>query len=286
MPIEASAVVQEFLRLGGTQISHLTQGTFRAGGMCKGVCLDWIRRIMNGKPTVYRDDRYDQDPAKKEKRLAQMNATHELLNQASRLNRQDMAQRHTEAKSLATTMTFKAFLGPIMFWQPDVSELQKQQDEALQRVERYCDRMEQEGPIPTNWVTFRVDWKHDVRSKTGGFKGAQFDNIRVYGSKTTTPTGVNAWPTFFFDKLTALNPNRCAMLNVFFQVDGHAVAVHRNNTGALDFYDPNYGIFNFMQQDMLQSALEYLFSQVYPSHGYNCVRADWLIFFPKDEMPF
>lgn len=286
MPIAASAVVQEFLKLGGTQIGQLTQGAFRAGGMCKGVCLDWIRRIMNGKPAVYHDDLYDQDPAKKKKRLAQMNATHELMNQAIRNNMQAINKTFDEAKSLQTTITVKSFLGPFMFWQPDVSELQQQQEQALDQVDHYGDRMQDEGPIPTNWVTFRINWKHDVRSKTGGFKGAQFDNIRVYGGKTATPTGVNAWPTFFADKLTALKPDRCAMLNVFFQAGGHAVAVHRNNTGTLDFYDPNYGIFNFTKQDMLESALEYLFSQVYPSHGYNRVRADWLIFFPKSENPF
>jgi hypothetical protein len=254
--------------------------------MCKGVCLDWIRRIMNGKPAVYNEDKYDKDEAKRKKRLEKMKQTHELMNKVIRDTGQAAQQSQEEAQSLRTKITIKSWLGRAMFWTPSVTDMLNEQEHALDLVDRYCTDVDTIGVIPTNWVSFRVNWKHEVLSeKTGQQKTARFDNIRVEGGKAFIPAADTDWPSYFASKLTALKTDRCAMLNVFFAEGAHAVAVHRTNTGTLDFYDPNYGIFDFTLQGELEQALEYLFAAVYPSHNWQRGKADWLIFYPKGDKP-
>jgi hypothetical protein len=287
MPIEAKEIAEKFEQVGGTKIGNLTMGNYRPGGMCKGVCLDWIRRIMNGKPVVYKEGAYENNPEKKEKRLAKMNSTHDIVNRVIRDKQAALEKLHSEAQSLQTTIAMKSVLGSLMFWQPDTAELKKTQTENLDLVDGVGGQIVDKGAIAANWIEFHATWKHEVRSgKTGGYKLAQFNNIRVQGGKSTEVQSAKGWQDYFHDRLAALNPDRCVMLNASFKEGrGHAFGVHSNNTGTLDLYDPNFGMFNFVQPDMFAAALEYMFLKVYPSYHLTPYKADWLIFYPKGQQP-
>jgi hypothetical protein len=260
------AVESQLRDHGATRICDFNQR--ERGSFCRGMCLDWIRRILNGKGVTYD---YAMDSDKGRRAFARQVQTHGIFREVAK---EKAALLGTGAK-LENKLGWKKTFGNLMFWTPSTAELEAQMAPAVD----LDDKIQQRGHVEPYWPDFSERWKKRVRSSssdsdsegapsTASEKKRSMDTFQVLGNPFFQPSPSMGTADYLNRGITALRPDDCALIDVLFQEGaGHAWAWHCNNTGTYELFDPNYGIFAVGRPQDLLNCMCYFLDTVYPSFG-------------------
>jgi hypothetical protein len=277
--ISPSSSVIDALRAipGVSSLSNFSQIGYRpprfTSGVCRGACLDWIRRVLNATPEeMSRKQIYNTE--KRERRLATMADTHATIMNAShertRLYEADKASLNTRIKEHQEAVNAYNQL-------PDASEAEESRLasdlQTLQHEKARLTDISNQGAMEVIWSSFAADWKKNQRQLRQKDRRRTFDKIKIVSDQPKTDIAdIGA----SIDRIMALEffaPSGQAGCMLFaFEYseeanDAHAIAIHRLNTGAFQFFDPNYGVYSTGHSTVLKECLNYLIGRVYPSQG-------------------
>jgi Yersinia/Haemophilus virulence surface antigen len=264
-----------------TKGNTLAQGQVDEG-FCKGVCLDWTRRVLQVQPErrtdqylsfsshpehakaqtnlqagiqMNLDSRKIVATTKKERRRTVHDTLFKLYNE--NLSQQNVAVQPSTITALQEFVTFGSTPGhevPMSRVKGWIETLQAQMSSANTNTEvswrsfaQSMDELHSEGRA--------TDQRHAPK-KT-------FSNISIVASTDRDPynSAFSAITTLL--ALGEFTEGRVVIagfgLRKSGQDTGHAVALYRQNTGKFYFLDPNYGVFDYTRQGA-EFALRYLFA--------------------------
>ena len=188
-PIVPTTVVERLQQItGAAALSKFSQIGFKndrfTSGVCQGACLDWIRRILNATAdTLAQKQVYD--PAKRDRRLAKMAATHATLRDQSAAMKLKLETDRDELN-----VKVRAHAGQVDSYNKsdnqtdeEAERLGKQQVD-LTNQRRDLDRLFSKGAMDVVWPQFINHWNADqkaVRSK---------DSKKTYEESGSLPTTI------------------------------------------------------------------------------------------------
>jgi hypothetical protein len=261
-----------------------------SGGYCSGACYDWIRRVLvssTAKVTylnledsvpktgpltgaMAKQHRQDQRAA-----LMQRQEINPLLRTKSQqlvdklntdldLAYQNYSREHDRINAMPGTRAVKDPL-----WAQNERNLQESQA-SLQRA---YDQKIATAPVELVWAEFRKKMDQAIaqqRRQLGktGMSARPFENLDVaaaQGSKEYTGEGLRALVTEVLNN-PEFKPDRAAHVGVNPPQGGtgHAIAIHRQNTGGkYHFFDPNFGVYEFTKANLIE-AFVFIFGTAYP----------------------
>jgi hypothetical protein len=227
------------------------------GSFCRGMCLDWIRRILNGKGVTYG---YAMNTVKGQRAFDRQVQTHNAFVEVAK----DKSAVLGTGIKLENTLAWKKTFGSLMFWTPSETQLESQ----LAPSRNLSTQINNQGVVEPYWPDFSARWKTRVRSSsTGGDKARAMDSFHVQGNPFFQPSQSKSTADYLKDGIALLQKDDCALIDVHFnEGSGHAWAWHCNN-GTYEFFDPNYGIFDVKRPEDLLDCMRYLLDTVYPSFG-------------------
>lgn len=238
-----------------TRISKFTQRGF-PGGMCHGMCLDWVRRILSGKTTRF--NKYDGNPQGAEKRKQTMLRAHGL--RAKALG-EAVAMKQQEMKNIVSGLNLQtATLVEITKAKQDIGVLKQELIDIT--------KMGVEHPV--FWRTFAELWNASEKNKLGQKKQANFDSIQ--GALIGNYAEVDEWEAFFNQAVAAIPADKCAVVLIRDSTDtqaSHAIAFHRASATTVEFFDPNFGEFT-TASDKAGDVMEELMRNIYPTYDQAC----------------
>lgn len=290
-PIPARDVVARLTQITESKpISEFNQRGV-ARGVCRGISLDWIRRVLNSKDPAYKDP---ENAQKKAKRLDRMGKTADLLTRTAAAtvarNNADLdkiakAAGVVEAERLALQRDDAAFETRFEAWKvmppaqkeplragikQDMAALEERQaahqaefekiarDRA--RADPIADRIKLEGHTPVIWQDFSEEWQRTFQNRKTTFKPIE----AVRGKPLTKFTNLAAHvEQIASDDMFA---TATCMLWTFTESEatvGHSIALHRVGPASFQLFDPNYGVYSSSSRDKVISAITYLFGTVY-----------------------
>jgi hypothetical protein len=308
MGTDAETVRSKFKKLGGAEIGKFDQVQRRTDfiakgqdvdeGFCRGACMDWIRRIVQGGHQSYGDARKQ--------------------TQTLRMGRIQLAVEKPDLIADSPVKTVMSWLNGKAAWLdskgPDKDKPETQVPTSVWEVLK---RMTEKLPDPNSrkltraqcediyniattlsagqkttlnqghelWKNVapvmdqamneeRKKWNEEGQSKYGKAQSSRpFSNLEVLATapRVQYKSGADA-----IDQLLAVeefqSTNTC-LLAGFGMTDpkskegGHAVAVHRQNTGSFLLFDPKYGVYKYTSVDGLKNTLKFLFDNDYKVDG-------------------
>ena len=273
---EEIAALEKTIGEAGTRISSFNQRGYPGEGICHGMCLDWVRRILGGKTTRF--DKYDalgsDEKARKiKKRLATQEQTHEIrltaLDTVQAPLRKEITEQVARSKSATFGLQLRSFplLGnPIadMFGYGTEQQLDADKRDAHTKVTAVSRQVVPSQIGPVYWSTFQQLWSQNVRGRTGGAKNINFDLLS--GSILGKSETVADWSSYFDVRLSGLPASDCAIF-MGEGKSGHAIAFHRRPSATIEFFEPNFGEYEFKSQNALVTVLVMLSSTVYHFAG-------------------
>jgi virulence surface antigen len=254
------------------------------GGVCRGMCLDWARRILMGLGAPHEKNGAPVDKEKARKRYEKQIELHKLMiDQVSvpgyfenTIN--SLAQKETTLLALKTLC-----IADVEQYKNNGTELQRRREQGetitepeiqahtkiYNRVRSRMGYVNKQLPrvqddlraigaqaedietflsrkFPEMFANFQVAWKKNLKP-TG------FTSITA-GPPDTTQTpgrytrGEDVWTTLVVPFLLELEEGDCALVQSGqsgSNQPGHAIAFHLSRSGVFCFFDPNFGEFRF-----------------------------------------
>ena len=262
----------------GVCISSFTHDGGGDGGICKGACIDWIRRAVLAKKIVYD---YDGRPEKAAKRLEVMAATHKAVNQSlGTVESMVVAAKQSRDEYNSKISWKQSMVGPLMFWIDDVEKLKEDKSKAMSQVLKVNKEIEKVGHTEYVWPEVVIHWNQMVKSKktTDGVKARNLSDLKVWGIPSVKFDDIDDCLLKIFS-LPNFVPGSCIMISAEF-VDGagHAFAVHKIGEGNFAMFDPNFGSYTFPSQEKLMQCFQFLLKTAYPSLGYKTEKLGVVVF--------
>jgi Yersinia/Haemophilus virulence surface antigen len=275
-------------------------------GFCKGVCLDWTRRVLQVQPER-RTDEYLSFSSHPEHAKAQTNlqatiqmrlnsrkivattkverrrAVHDELLELynGNLNEQNVAVQPSTIRALQEFVTFGSTPG---------------HEVAMSRVQGWVETLQSQMRSATSntevsWRSFSesLDEAHSARRVTDQRHAPKktFSKISIVASTDREPyhSAFSAITTLL--ALGEFTVGRVVIagfgLRKSGQDTGHAVALYRQNNGNFYLLDPNYGVFDYNRQGA-EFALRYLFAglptNINTRHSDGTVTTEMRVFGP------
>ncbi len=218
------AIYDELDKLG-VKISNLTQG---GQNVCKGACIVWIRRAVLAKKLSYDYDK-DKAPAKAQKRLEKMAATHQIVDKEARSVSTLMAQTAKTEKEYDSKISWKqSLVGPMLFWIDPADELEQKKKSATSAAYAVADDVLLYGMIQHAWPKVVMNWNQIMKSSKipNGVKAKNLSDLTVWGIPTVAFTDIDDCLAKIFS-LKNFTDSSCIMIEAIFTSKGHAIAVHR-----------------------------------------------------------
>lgn len=263
------------------RVSTFNQGGYQtdlsSNGVCKGACLDWIRRALSAGKLTYA---YTHDSVKGQKRLGVMARTHAVVNAEVRKKTEVFGKAAKVSEEFDSKVEWKqSIIGDLLFWIDPVDEIRKQQNQTLKPVLEESEKISQTGMIEHCWNDIVLHWNQVVKSSktTDGVKVKNLSNLSAWGIAPIPFTDLEDT----LGKLFALNnfrPDTCLFLEVMFARGGHAIAIYKNSDTTFTFFDPNYGIYSLSSYKKLMAVFLYLLQTGYPSLGYHAAKLGVVVF--------
>ncbi|HWE00478.1 MAG TPA: YopT-type cysteine protease domain-containing protein [Bryobacteraceae bacterium] len=295
-----AAAVINVLRDFGQKIDEFDQGArgdaHLAGGQvddgfCRGVCTDWLRRLIQGGKPWYdptKQGRSEQEV--EQRREAQtLRMANIQLNTGGKAVPATTSQTRMRAVSSQLLQIYNSHLG--------LEELSIAADIMVSLQEFYNFQLSPNGRYNTGWISDIIDGlaasitPSDPNLSFGTVAAqldGQFRQARLTAGRSQTkrpfsgitPT-LTETPYISYQGLAAANTaiitaagfnNGCGQIAAFQihlangSLSGHAVAIYRYGNDEYDLFDPNYGIFRYSRAGVGQ-AIDHLFGVVYQTNG-------------------
>jgi len=248
-----------------------------AQGYCAGASLDWLRLVLhNGNGSAMPGDSMAAaaflmqttprrnafyDSRKAQLRQARAAKTTQLNDAIQQVN--EKAQEILNKKLATPGMT------------------QAQYDQLVEKVEESIEKavaklqlehqatMSRFDAASSTDALFRQFWLEFAKTLDGTTGQAQYSKLKIAGS---SPNSVYGPPNGLVKAIDAVTshrgflPGSGALVGVFptGAGTGHGVAIHRLNTGKYQFFDPNFGVFEFDYKNLLW-AFVFIFLKAYPA---------------------
>ena len=245
-------------------------------GFCKGVCLDWARRVLQGGDPSFEKpgQRIEGDhPSLRRQTLRQ--ATIQLRAGSKKLVGTTRAQRRYNTCSDLIDIYNRNLSRSTVALPADlvtrVTEFftftDRPAEYAMTRVDDWINRLN----VPEAGPASDIEWRAFAQSmdnyctQTNKASSRPFTGIRILASTNRDPY---ASAETAIDTMLGLHQFAAGTVMIAgFGLrlhngtnSGHAVAMHKLNTGKFMFLDPNYGVFEYTQAN-LKKALMYLFGR-------------------------
>lgn len=297
MPIDHAAIKAIQDRHAAAQVSDFQQNLAQdivGQGMCTGMCLDWVRRILNPKRRM--KSRFgeegrsaffnaEESAKKKQSRFAKIRKTHDIYSaQASPATNQAVmgeVARVMRSKFKKTEAEF-ASLDDLISAFPD--------DEAREAALAFAMGLVKNPQFTTRVATenqdlaflerfqlFRAAWKEQL--KKGFFvkkpRESNFDAIEVAAVREAfyrrgPVDGDTLWSSYLSGQCDKLAAGRVALISCGKTGGmGHELAFHRPDVGTgLYYLDPNFGEYYFKKKGDLGDFFSGIWDEVYFPRGY------------------
>lgn len=252
------------------------QTTLSSNGICKGACLDWIRRALSAQKKL--SYAYAFDSLQGQKRLGKMALTHSAVNQAARKLSEDTDRALPVAESFDSKIGWKqSWIGGLLLWIDPVPELVKERDQQIGAILQKSEEVNRAGLIEACWPEIVSHWNQMVRSSKApdGVKAKNLSDLKAWGISPVKFADLDDCLSRLFT-LQNFKADTCLFVEVVFKRPskssakgnpGHAIAVHRSATGTYTMFDPNFGIYGLSTEDKLMTAFQYLLKEGYPQFG-------------------
>ncbi len=275
----------------GSQVREFRQGRRLDGsgltpgqvddGFCRGVCIDWMRRILQSGNPAFSDDArkvtvqtlrqatiqltIDRWDARRTEVIAIANQLGVLYNaQALLYNRDNQQDEVAIPNVLVSQVSTYLDITPSTSGKYKVTRVGQWINVLTEVVESSNHRTE------VGWAAFAkmMDTYHLEKRKEqlrNAPSKRPFSHIRILASSDREAHGKGS----IFAALAALfSMEQFVRKNVLIinfelidqgRLSGHAVALYKRNDGGFYFFDPNYGVFNYTGNRGVLNALLYLF---------------------------
>ncbi|WP_158502188.1 YopT-type cysteine protease domain-containing protein [Vitiosangium sp. GDMCC 1.1324] len=254
------------------------------GGVCRGMCLDWIRRILLGLGSPHEKNGMPVDKEKALKRYVKQIKLHDLLNEQASVpgyfentlaplaqkedallelkatciaesnlykqNGDDLKQRRLNGESIPPQelQAHIKMFNRVMSRMGYINKRLPQVQDDIRAIQAQTEDIEiyLNRKFPEMFANFQVAWKKH--------KPTNFQSITLDPPSTTQMTGSYTKGTDVWTKLVLpfllleLEAGDCALVQAGVSSSnqpGHAIAFHLSHTGRLCFFDPNFGEFRF-----------------------------------------
>jgi hypothetical protein len=239
-------------------------------GFCKGVCVDWARRVLQGghpsfeKPGITRAEGDTTALRRQTLRQAtiQLNVGSKRLVASTREERRVAVHRQLRDIYNSNLSRRTVPIPPELI--TAVTEFftftDRPAEYDMTRVSNWLDRLRTPAPGGSNevsWQAFARLMDEDRRSNR------PFQGIRIIASTPREPYGSAQAAINALLAVGDFTAGRVMIAGFGLRLQngsdsGHAVAMHKLNTGKFMFLDPNYGLFEYTESS-LKRALMYLF---------------------------
>lgn len=253
------------------------------GGVCRGMCLDWSRRILHGKGAPHEKDQMPVDKDKARKRYIKQIDMHKamiaqasvpgyfentlpplleqqtlLLQQKARCiadakqvqdTAQDMTQRFQTGQSVSALeqQANANLLKQVIVQMDHVNKTLPVVQDQLRDIDDEISDIETylKRKFPEMYANFQVAWKNH---KTKNFQSINASAPRTNKTTKVYTRGEDVWTQMVLPFLTELEAGDCALFQAgegASNTTGHALAFHLSHSGNHCFFDPNFGEFRF-----------------------------------------
>ena len=291
----------EFSQRKGTQLSDLKKVD---KGMCTGLALDWIRRVLTGGKAVTPGNPFVLDDSDPEKNILSQNAARNLnqykkgayFQLTSGMQSKDIFYADFKKKQ---TQLFDAKQDQVNQYitQLGASAVdQNDYDTKVSKIKAAFDKwqIEKYKPMVTAENQLKLFWEHYCRTSTvGKHEQHRLSNLTVVAS-STSKRYTGGLIEFLPIAIKAIGENQAANVGIgppILAESGHAIGIHRLNTGMYHLFEPNFGVYDMTQGNLFKGLL-FLFAKAYPDsegiegdgHAYEIggiVEGDYVIFARK-----
>jgi hypothetical protein len=247
-------------------------------GICNGLCHDWVRRVLQGGKLEFAQEPNSEKDVKAVKRSGhgqinlleprvQMAILQELLDIRRDLQKvlESTALNIGISSNLANRL-YKA--GHLKVKTQDL----KYPKTLLQQIYVKLGDGDKSQTM-TTWNLTAFYWDSYWSKQRGNKSPHPFSNI----DKISDDGGRTQYNTVYdgiADKLKTLSAGNMAVI-LGFPTDkkgtdgGHAIAAHRTNAGKYNFFDPNFGIFEYNGCSAVATAMVFLIDHAYKSFGWQ-----------------
>jgi len=279
-----------------SRIATLTDNATRSavsGGYCSGACYDWIRRVLiSSTPKLtYKNLESSMPSPGTGQRTAEMQKQHRQDHRAALMQRQDinplLTTKNNQLFQKLTSDNNAAYQtycrengringmpGTATVKQPLWDENERLYNEACAANRRAYDSKVSAPPVEKVWTEFRKKMDEAIRQQRQaagktGYSARPFENLDLVAasaSKEYTGTGLRKLISEAINH-SEFKADYCAHIGVNPPDGGtgHAVAVHRQNTGGkYHFFDPNFGVYEFTKANLVD-AFVFIFGTAYPN---------------------
>lgn len=313
----ASAEVLSYLDGLGSRLDEFDQGARQAEaritagqvdeGFCRGICTDWLRRVIQGgnpwyDPAIQRiggPPKPTKTPAqvadRKEQQTLRMASLHmhtggntlpattfqERLRKA-RKELADLYNRNLEASELAIPADllqrvheFQGFEDRAKYSMGFIQKVLKSMKEMILEADPDQSWSSVAAAMDTHFADKRTEaGRHEPRKPFSGITAglAQVARENYHGLDAASDALLKA--DGFVPGAGLIAGFRISVpKGREMQESGHAIAVFKLNENLFYFFDPNYAIHRYTRTAVVQ-AIEYLFGRIYQENGWRVLNAD------------
>jgi hypothetical protein len=288
----------EFSQRKGTSLAPLKKVD---QGMCKGLTLDWIRRVLTGGKGASAGNPFVLDDSNAAKGIASTNAA-KNLNQYKKgayfqltTNKNSMDAFYVYIKKVQNDQFYEKQEQVNQYIQglADTAVDQNDYDAKVLAIKAAFDKWQTytHKPSVTAENRLKMFWQdYCSSSNIGKHQSHRLSNLTVVASSTTKKY-IGGLVEFLPIAIKAVGENQAASVGIsppIMNESGHAIGIHRLNTGKYHLFEPNFGVYDMTQAGLFK-ALLFLFAKAYPDsegiegdgHAYQVngvVEGDYVIF--------
>ncbi len=247
-----------------------------SSGMCAGAALDWLRSVLLGGDAA----KGPSDTGSMAAHIVQLNSTQQIFynkrkadltklhdSQRDECNK-DIAELGVKLQTTLNNALTRPGMTQALYDRLQDRAMDLYNDEVERTKAYYQSKM---GQINSRLQTSSLHqqfWVEFGKIVDGKLNMNAYSRLTVGACSSSTIYGPpNGLLTFLNTVLThhALQAGSGAVMGIAppGAGAGHAVAVHRLNTGDFHFFDPNFGIYKLTARDVLRAIL-FLFLKAYP----------------------
>lgn len=249
-------------------------------GMCKGLTLDWIRRVLTGGKGASTGNPFVLDDSDAAKGIASTNAAKNLK----------QYKKGAYIQLTTNKSTMDPFFNDLKKRQHDllkdkldkvnqyIAQLettavdQADYDAKVHAIRAAYDKWERETHTPSTTTDNRLKifWEQYCRnSPVGKHQSHRLSNLTVVAASSHKQY-VGGLIEFLSIAIKAVGENQAATVGVappMVEQSGHAIGIHRLNTSRYHLFEPNFGVYDMTSQANLFKALLFLFAKGYPANA-------------------
>lgn len=239
-------------------------------GMCGGVTVDWIRRVLTGGKGADSGNPFPAHGSNPEKSLRQYSKAAALQILSSKASQDAFYAEYSKKLKAAFDSKRDAVNAAIMKAGHTFTD-QDEYDAYVAKVKAAFETWTKEkyDPLKTTEAKFQKFWEHyckTMASKIGRNPDHRLSNLSIVSSSSTR-IYTGGLKEFFVAVLKAIGPNEAANVGVSPPVKdlpGHAIGIRRlDKSKDYHFFDPNFGVYSMDLRSLFESLL-FLFGEGYP----------------------